>query len=211
VREPNPDNGRIGLTAWSIWPTWESWTWPGHDGKEIQVEVYSKYPNVRLYLNDKLIGEKPTTKEQEFKATFSLAYTPGILKAVGVENNKEMESTILKTADKPAKIKLIPDRKQILANGQDLSFVSVEVTDENGNINPTAENRIEFKVEGSGVIVAVDNANLKDLDSYVGNSRNAWNGRAMVVIKSTQSTGDIKLTASSSELAETTATIKVVK
>ena len=57
VKEPNPDSGEIKLTSWSVWPAWESWTWPGHEGKEIQVEVYSKYPSVRLYLNDKLIGE----------------------------------------------------------------------------------------------------------------------------------------------------------
>ncbi|MBN2589969.1 MAG: DUF4982 domain-containing protein [Sedimentisphaerales bacterium] len=211
VREPNPDNGRIGLTAWSIWPTWESWTWPGHEGKDIQVEVYSKYSKVRLYLNDELIGEKPTTKEQEFKAAFTLPYNPGVIKAVGGEGDKEVESTILKTAGDIAKIKLIPDRTQILANGQDLSFVTVEITDESGNINPNAENRLEFKVEGPGVIVAVDNANLKDLDSYVGNSRKAWHGRALVVIKSKQSTGSIKLKASSAGLPDSTATIKVVK
>ncbi len=74
VMEPNPDNGKIKLTIWSVWPTWESWTWPGHEGKDIQVEVYSKYPRVRLYLNNKLIGEQPTTKEQQFKATFRLPY-----------------------------------------------------------------------------------------------------------------------------------------
>jgi len=105
---------------WSVWPTWESWTWPGYEGKNIQVEVYSKYPKIRLYLNNKLIGEQPATKEQEYKATFSLPYMPGELKAVGVENDKEMESTILKTAGDAAKIKLTADRTEILANGQDL-------------------------------------------------------------------------------------------
>jgi beta-galactosidase len=211
VREPNPDNGRIGLTAWSVWPTWESWTWPGHEGKDIQVEVYSKYPLVRLYLDDKLIGEKPTAKEQEYKATFTLPYSPGVLKAVGVEGDKELESSILKTAGDAAKIRLIPDRTQISADGQDLSFVSVEITDENGNINHNAENRLTFNIEGSGVIAAVDNANLKDLDQYVGNSRKAWHGRALVVIKSKQSDGDIKLTASSPGLPDAATTIKVVK
>jgi len=208
VRESNPDNGQIKLTSWSVWPTWESWTWPRREGKDIQVEVYSKYPQVRLYLNDKLIGEQPTTKEQEYKATFTLPYTPGVLKAVGVEDNQEIESTILKTAGNAAKIRLIPDRAQISANGQDLSFVSVEITDEDGNIQPNAENRLVFNVEGPGVIAAVDNANLKDLDQYVGTTREAWHGRAIVVIKSTRSAGDIKLTASSPGLPDAIATIK---
>jgi beta-galactosidase len=211
VREPNPDNGQIRLTSWSVWPTWESWTWPGREGKDIQVEVYSKYPQVQLYLNDKLIGEKPTTKEQEFKATFTLTYTPGVLKAAGVEEDKELESTILKTAGNAAKIRLIPDHTQILADGQDLSFVSIEITDENGNMQPNAENRLTFNVEGQGVIAAVDNANLKDLDQYVGNTRKAWHGRALVVIKSMHSTGDIRLTASSPGLPDAIEIIKVVE
>ena len=61
-------------TLWSVWPTWESWNWPGHEGKEIEVEIYSRYPKVRLYLNDKLIGEKFTGKEQQFKAVFPVSY-----------------------------------------------------------------------------------------------------------------------------------------
>jgi len=96
VREPNPDKGEIKETGWSVWPTWESWTLPGYEGKDIQVEVYSKYPKVRLYLNDKLIGEQPTTREQKYKATFTLPYAPGVLRAVGVKENNELESSILK-------------------------------------------------------------------------------------------------------------------
>ena len=90
VREPNPEPLEIKTTLWSVWPTWESWSWPEQEGKNIEVEVYSKYPSVRLYLNNKLVGEKATTKDQEYKATFSLPWSPGILKAVGVENNKEV-------------------------------------------------------------------------------------------------------------------------
>ena len=84
VREPNLAPLEIKETMWSVWPTWESWTWPEHEGKNIQVEVYSQYPKARLYLNKKLIGEQPTTEDQQFKATFTLPYTAGLLQAVGV-------------------------------------------------------------------------------------------------------------------------------
>jgi beta-galactosidase len=122
IREPNPDSGNIKETAWSVWPTWESWTWPGYEGKSIQVEVYSKYSKVRLYLNQKLIGEQATTEEQQFKATFNVSYAKGELKAVGIVDNKEEETTLLQTSDDAAKIKLIADRTKISANGQDLSL-----------------------------------------------------------------------------------------
>jgi beta-galactosidase len=200
VREPNPDSGNIKETMWSVWPTWESWTWPGYEGKSIQVEVYSKYPKVRLYLNQKLIGEQATSEEEQFKATFNVSYAKGELKAVGVVDNKEVEATLLQTSGDAAKIKLIADRTKISANGQDLSFITVEVTDRNGKLQPNADNLLQFKIEGPGIIAGVDNANMKDVDPYVGTSRKTWHGRALVVIRSTKSAGNIKLTVSSKGL-----------
>lgn len=202
VREPNPEPLEIKETKWSVWPTWESWTWPGHEGKNIDVEIYSKYSKVRLYLNNKLIGEKPTTEEQEFRASFSVPYAPGILRAVGIESGKEVESSILQTSGNAAQIKLTADRKALLANGQDLSYVTIEITDKEGIIQPNAENRLHFKIEGAGVIEGVDNANLKDIDQYKDSSRNAWHGRALVVIRSTHTAGNIKLTVMSPDLPE---------
>jgi len=210
VREPNRDSGKIKQTIWSVWPTWESWTWPGYEGKEIQVEVYSKYPKVRLYLNKKLVGEQATTEEQQFKATFNLPYAPGLLSAAGVINNKEVEMTVLQTSADAAKIKLKADRTKISADGQDLSFVTIEVTDKDGNFQPNAESLLHFKIDGPGVIAGVDNANIKDIDPYVGTSRKAWHGRAIVVIKSTKKTGGIKLSVSSEGLTDTTVTIQTV-
>lgn len=207
VREPNPDSGKITQTIWAVWPTWESWTWPGYEGKDIQVEVYSKYPKVRLYLNNKLVGEQATSEEQQFKATFTLPFAAGELKATGVINNNEVETTILQTSGNAAKIKLQPDRTKIMANGQDLSFVTIELTDIDGILQPNAENRLTFKIDGPGVIAGVDNANLKDNDPYVSNSRNAWKGRALVVVKSTQNTGEIQFTVSSPGLADAVVTI----
>ena len=211
VREPNPASGKIKTTSWAVWPTWESWTWPDCEGKQLEVEVYSKYPKVRLFLNQKLIGEQSTTEEQEFKATYTVPYTSGELKAVGVLDNKEVETTILKTSGDAAKIKLIVDRREISADGQDLSFVTIEVTDNDGILQPNAENRLEFDISGPGVIAGVDNANIKDVDPYLATSRKAWHGRALVVIRSTKNAGTIKLSAGSLGLKNVKTEIVTVK
>ena len=208
VREPAPEPLEIKETWWSVWPTWESWTWPGFEGKTIQVEVYSKYPKVRLYLNDKLVGEQKTSKEEQFKATFPIPYSAGILKAVGVENDKETEPVILQTAGDASKIKLKADRKEILANGQDLSFITIEITDKDGIFQPNAANRLNFKIDGPGVIAGVDNADIKDVEQYVGDTRKAWKGRALIVIKSNHQAGEIKLTVTSNQLEESSIFIK---
>ncbi|RKD90904.1 sugar-binding domain-containing protein [Mangrovibacterium diazotrophicum] len=198
VREPNPAKGAIKTTMWAVWPTWESWNWPGFENENIDVEVYSKYPIVRLYLNDKLIGEKQTGLEQKYKATFSVPYAPGTLKAVGIDGGKnEVETTVLKTAGEPSQLKLSADRQLLKANGQDLSYVTVEVTDAEGNLVPNAENKLEFSIRGEGVIAGVGNANLKSTEQYVSDQCTVWNGRAQVVVRSPKNPGELVLNVSS--------------
>lgn len=193
VKEPHPLNGKIHETMWSVWPTWERWNWSGYEGKEIEVEVYSKYPKVRLYLNDKLLGEKPTSINEEFKAVFKVKYQPGKLQAKAVLNNQEVETKTIETAGKPHSIRLISDKKKLSNNSQDLAFINVEIIDEKGRLVPDAEELLKFEIEGPGTIAGTDNANLKDTTSYASHSRKTWNGRALVVIKSTGGKGNIIL------------------
>jgi beta-galactosidase len=77
VRRPVPEGKRMSVTMWGVWPVYPSWTWPGMEGKELEVEVYSRGDAVRLYLDDKLIGEKPSTRAERFTANFSVPYAPG--------------------------------------------------------------------------------------------------------------------------------------
>ena len=77
VRLPEPEGKKTIAVGWAVYPTLPSWTWPGQEGKDLQVEVYSGAEKVRLYLNDKLIGEKPTGRSEEFKAMFAVPYAPG--------------------------------------------------------------------------------------------------------------------------------------
>lgn len=210
VREPNPEPLKIKETWWSVYPTWESWNWGGFEGKPIEVEVYSKYPQVRLFLNDQLIGEKNTSRTEAFKAVFSVPYVAGVLKAVGVENGMERDTAMLQTAGEPAKIKLSPDRKLLKADGQDLCFVTVDITDNKGIQHPVAANSLHFSVKGAGSIAGVANADLKDWDSYVGNQRKAWHGKALVVIRTKQQPGEITLTVTAEGLEKGEAGILTV-
>jgi len=148
---------------------------------------------------------------QEFKATFTLPYTTGVLRAVGVENDKETEPVILKTAGKASNLKLTADRSNIRADGQDLSYITVEIIDDQGILDPNAVNNLQFDLSGPGVIVGVGSANLKDTVSYVGDEYKAWKGRALVIVKSTKEAGDITLDVSSANLVKSSLTIKSKK
>jgi beta-galactosidase len=211
VKEPNPTSGPIKLTSWAVWPTWESWNWWGYEGKELEVEVYSKYPKVRLYLNDKLVGEQATTEAEQFKATFLVPYTPGTLRAVGLKDGKEAKAYSLQTAGKSAQIKLTADREKISSNGQDLSYITIEIVDEKGIPQPNAENLLSFKIIGEAVIAGVGNANLQDSEAYIGNQHQAWKGRATVILKSTKKAGKVELQVSSPGLKAASLIINTVK
>ena len=204
VKEPDGYYGEIKETQWSVWPTWESWNWPGHEGKTIEVEIYSRYPRVQLFLNGNLMGEQETSREQQFKAVYALNYEEGTLRAVGLdEAGNVQEERILSTAGKPAKIRLTADKRQMKADGQDLIYVIAEVLDKEGRVMPIADNRLQFSIKGAGVIEATGSADLKDSESYSKASRKAWKGRAVAVVRSIGKTGKITLNVSSPGLTST--------
>ena len=192
-----------------MWPTWESWNWPGHEGKSIDVEIYSRYPSVRLYLNGKLVAEKPTTREQEFKAVIPVPYAPGTLRVAGVENGQEVESRTLETAGKAARIRLSADRTTMAADGQSLTYVNVEITDKSGRPMPIADNLLQFELEGPATLLATCSGDLKDCVPYTSPERKAWKGRAMAVVKSGKTPGEVTLTVKGKGLKKASMSLNV--
>ena len=108
VRKADAGNQRGRGDMWAVRPAWESWTWPGMEGKDVAVNVFSRYDKVRLYLNDKLVEEKPTTQNEQFRASFTVPYKPGTLKATGVQDGKEVGEIVFRTAGDAAQIRLAP-------------------------------------------------------------------------------------------------------
>ncbi|MCX6328114.1 MAG: DUF4982 domain-containing protein [Bacteroidia bacterium] len=189
-----------------VWSKWEwqdvvsSWNWNGYENQPLQVSVYSSCEEVELFLNNKSLGKKKTDRSTEFTALWEVPYQPGVLKAIGFSGKKQINSTTLQTANEVSQIKLTADRNKIKADGQDLCYVSVELTDADGNRNPKAENLISFEIEGPGTIIGVGNANPVSLESYQLPQRKAWQGRCLVIIKSENKSGEIRLKAVSAGL-----------
>ena len=192
VKEPNGYHGEIKTTMWSVWPTWESWKWPGWEGKPIEVEVYTRQPEVKLYLNDKLIGTKQVSRETEFKAVFTVLYNTGSLRA-----EAGGESVTLKTAGEPARLRLTTDRTVMKADGQSLTFVTVEVVDKNGVVCPEAAIDCEATVKGAGKLLAFASADLKYTEPYTSSRVKTWKGRALLVVRSTQKGGSVNVSVKS--------------
>ena len=203
VKEPDGYYGKINETAWSVWPMWESWNWNGGrdpkgaivhswEGKPVDVEVYTKLPEVRLYLNDKLIGTKQVSRDTEYKAVFSVPYEAGCLRA-----EAGGKSVTLETASEPARLRLTADKAVMRHDGQDLTFVTVEVVDSKGRVCPDAAIDCKATVKGSGQLLAFASADLKDTEPTTSPRVKTWKGRAMLVVRSGKTKGKTQVSITS--------------
>ena len=204
VKEPDGYYGTIRETAWSVWPTWESWTWNGWEGKPVEVEVYTSLPSVRLYLNDRLVGEQQSA---ECKAVFTLPYQPGILRAEGMTEEGQPVSVSLSTAGEPCQIRLTADKSTFLADGQDLIYVTVEILDRNGLVCPDAAIPLTATVKGSGSLLSFASADLKDTSVYTDAHCTTWKSRALLAVRSSAKSGSVSVTVKGDGLSQSQLTL----
>ena len=109
-----------------------------------------------------------------YRLHWNVPYEAGELKVVGYIDGKKVTEKQIKTAGKPAKIELIPDRNLIKSDGEDMVFVTVRIVDKEGNLCPNSDNLIEFEIEGEGIIVAVGNGNAATTEAFQSNERKAF-------------------------------------
>lgn len=181
------------------------WNWTA--GKTVDVwAYYSQADEVELFLNGKSLGTKKKEGDQ-IHVMWRLKFEPGTLKAVSRKNGKVVLTQEISTAGKPAKIELTADRKMIKADGKDLSFITVKIVDEKGNLVPDAANLVNFKINGEGFIAGVDNGLQTSLEPFKANFRKAFNGLCLAIIQSKEKAGKISITANSAGLQPTTITL----
>lgn len=216
VKEPDCYKDSIICTRWSTWPTTQSWNWPGHEGKPIEVEVYSRHPQIRLYLNDKEIETKAC--DPRFRTLFTLPYQPGTLRAVGInDEGKEVDAQSIQTAGKAAALRITSDaRTKMLKNClgsaiPELAFFTIELVDANGNVLPDANEELTFTLSGPGTLLGVGNADMTDKASYASHvaagknttKHHLWQGRAIAVVRSNMKPGTITLSVQGARFSKT--------
>jgi len=185
------------------------WNWT--KGKSVEVWAYYNHADeVELYLNGKSLGKK-SKQGDDLHVQWNVNYESGTLKAVSRKNGKEILISEVKTAGAPAKIELFADRKNIKADGTDLSYVTVRVLDKDGNLVPNADNLVNFKIEGNGFIAGVDNGFQASLEPFKANYRKAFHGLCLAILQSTEKAGTVKLTATSKGLVSSSITINTGK
>jgi beta-galactosidase len=186
-----------------LFPHW-NWT-PGE-----QIDMWCYYNNadeVELYINGVSQGVRSKDADH-LHVVWNVTFEPGTVKVVARKNGIETASQEIHTAGEPAQIRLTPDRSTIRSNGTDLSFVTVEILDKDGNLCPNADNLVEFSVDGKGFIAGVDNGSPISLERFKDNKRKAFYGKCLVVLQNNGSKGKIKLKAVSEGLNDAHIDIK---
>ncbi len=160
------------------------WNWPERIGKVTPVHVFTSGDEAELFFNGKSLGRKKKGQYEYRLRWDDVVYEPGELKVISYKNGKKWAEDLVKTTGEATKIRFTADRDTISADGKDLSFVTVEILDDNGLVVPNATNKLSFSLEGPGEIVATDNGDPTDLTPFPSKTRKAFSGKALLIIKS---------------------------
>jgi beta-galactosidase len=179
------------------------WNWPERLGAVTPVHVFTSGDEAELFLNGKSLGKKKKGAYEYRIRWDDVKYEPGELKVIACKNGKKWSEDIIKTTGQATRLLATADHTRIHADGKDLAFITVWVTDKDGLMVPRSNNRIEFSIEGPGDIVSTDNGNPMDMVAFPSHQREAFNGMALVIVRSKAGEkGRITLKAKSSGLKE---------
>jgi beta-galactosidase len=181
------------------------WNWPGMEGKEIAVWVYSNLDKVELFLNGQSLGAKEMNKDSHL--AWSVAYAPGAIEARGYKGDKVVMTAKRETTGPAAKLVMTADRQEISSDGEDVAMFAVEARDAQDRIVPITDNVVDFKVSGAGRLIGTGNGDPTNQEPDKGTSRKAFCGLCMAIVQSHKSAGSITVEATAPGLSPATVTI----
>jgi len=196
-------------SEWTMKPVlhiFPHWNWKRGD----TVDVWAYYNNadeVELFLNGRSAGARKKN-DTTLHVIWRLPFQPGTLKAVSKKNGKIVLTKEIKTSGEAARIELVVDKKNLKADGKELSFITAKVLDKKGILVPTADNEIKFSITGNGTFAGSDNGYQADTVSLKNPKRKCWKGMALAIIQSTEKKGNITLTAISRGISSASVTIR---
>ena len=206
VEPPVPSGQWQAISGWGWQNERVDWTFPGYsEDDRMTVNVYTRAPRVRLYLNGAVVGESAVANT--YWAGFSVPYRPGTLRAVEWDGEQEGESFELETTGEAVGLRLRADRSEMKADGKDLVYVVAELVDAEGRVVRTDDRRVSFSCTGNGELLAAGNAAPDDMESFRSATPMLFGGQALAILKSTAEAGEMSLTVSSEGLADASLTV----
>ena len=213
VERPAPAGTRQSISAWGWQLEEQCWTFPDMEGQTMSINVYSRAPKVRLYLNGESLGDKQPG--ETYWTAYQAVYHPGTLRVVNLNaQGEEMpgEEFVLQTTGKPAALRLNADRDTIKANRSDLCYVTIELVDAEGRVcTSNSDLHVQLSVEGEGgCLLASGNASPNDMASFRSTNPSLFRGRALAILRSSDTPGIIRLNVRADGIASGTQTVRTV-
>ncbi|CAN7328042.1 DUF4982 domain-containing protein [Pseudoduganella sp. LjRoot289] len=189
------DNGGAG--AWVA-----NWT-PSDFGTydDAKIEVYSNAEEVELFLNGNSLGAK-TKPANDSARNWDVTFAPGTLRAVARNGGKEVAADELKSAGAPSRIVLTTNRAELTPDFDSAAYVTAQVVDANGVVNPNVNTAITFTVAGPGTLAGVDNGSNTSHEPYQTNKCKVAQGQCIAIVKASAAGAGITLKASAPGLAD---------
>lgn len=203
VEKPAPTGTYQSISAWGWQQEYNSWTFNDCTSSDLMtVNVYARSKQVRLYLNERLIGTQDIGST--YWAGFTVPYEPGELRAVEFDGTDEGASFTLNTSGQPVGIRLRADRTKFTNDEQALIYVTAELVDAEGHIVRDINERVTFELSGDASIIATGNASPNDMESFRASTVSLYEGRAMAIVRGNGTRQPITLKASGNTYGEAT-------
>jgi len=200
---PSPSGKPWSVTKWAMPPSLPTWSWPGASGRKLQIEVFSSHPWVRALVNGKVLAMAPSGRAQQCRTVLDVIHESGELLIEGLNDKGEvLESFTLPEAGEASQLVLTADRTTPQADGQDLCYVTLELRDANGHWQPHTDLPITYRTEGPATIAGIGSGDLTNQEAYFDNPRRSYQGRAIVILRTTKQPGTITLWAKAPGLPE---------
>lgn len=174
--------------------------------------MYTNCNEVELMLNGQSLGKKQADAEAgEHILSWQLAYEPGLLEAIAYRDGVMVAAERKETTTEAYSVHLEANRSELLADGQDVSMVTVSVRDQSGRVVPVAGNLIRLHVAGEGKLLGLGNGDPGCHESDKGDTRSVFNGYALALIQSLEKAGEIRIVAYSEGLVPAVLTLQTRK
>ena len=192
-----------GKDMWT-WPLLVShWNFPRHDNPQMmQVDVFTNCERVELFVGGVSLGMRRTEDYPNNTVVWHTPYKPGSVVAKAYDGDTLVATDELRTAGEPVALRLRADRSDLTADGQDLSYIDIELVDAQGLVVPDADRPVRVRVTGSGRFLCMDNGDTADGGAQLRADKPTFLGRAQAVVQAGREAGHLRVTASADGLPD---------
>lgn len=202
VQPPVHHDDEKRLTNWIMTDAVRSWNFSGQEGKTVAVEVYTDAEEAELFVNGRSVGKKKVGEVKKAQVLFETVYEPGVVRVVAYRGGKECGADEIVTAGAPKRILANADRSAVPADGSDICYVDISITDEHGRLNPEANTPVSIRAEGCGLVQGFGSADPESEENYYDFTARAFEGRLRAAIRANGSKGEILVTLSAAGMAD---------